>query len=493
MPLLFLPFDILEKILCCFDARGVLVCGRVCKSLHDVVTTSLPIRYTIALAARGMRDGSNHSASIAERLDMLEKYELAWRELAWKESLRFELPDPCRHVYMDDGFLLMIDQRGHLKAARLPSPLRGVTFEEYKWNVPPGFFERPFTVLMDPHRDLVAFLRATDVPGSITLDARSLSTGELHPLSPPSETIHFQRSVWDPLEEDSNASMCLWGRFLVMKCDVVVSGVRECCPRIYDWSQGGHDVTPIRSNALVDALTFLDDTHALLLVSHRSSSDHQSSELLVADLQIIDAEGRATVTPAFQLPSILWCCGGGLGCMIGLPPVVSKLADDGCYFEDDGWTLSNITTYPDESYTTAEQVALRVSFSALKTFMNGSYTGVTTEIPYSTWKKAVILDHDIPPHSIHSHYMHGSRLFFGDLGASTLGVVDFHPRRLAWMQNSNPRYRETSFGIPPQSLGIGQAIDLRISGDCLVVNEYGLGAGGLDLGPIVSITVYSLM
>lgn len=159
--LLSLPYDILEKLLLSVDFCTVLVCSRVCKSLQNVVATSLPIRYAIALAARGMRDGSNRSISLAERLEMLERYELAWRELAWKESLRIELPDPCRHVYQADGYLLFIEPvHSAVRAIRLPSPLRGVSYAEYKWAAPVGFLQGHVgTVLMDPRHDLVAFLK----------------------------------------------------------------------------------------------------------------------------------------------------------------------------------------------------------------------------------------------------------------------------------------------------------------------------------------------
>lgn len=159
MPFLSLPFDIHEKFLCCMGVRDVLVCSRVCKTLRNVVGTSLPLRYTIALAARGMCDGTNTSVSLAERLEKLERYELAWRELAWKESLRFELPALCRHVYQADGYLLIVNSEAtSVRVARLPSPLRGAPYVEYNWSAPLGLLERRGTVLMDPSQDLVAFV-----------------------------------------------------------------------------------------------------------------------------------------------------------------------------------------------------------------------------------------------------------------------------------------------------------------------------------------------
>ena len=164
MNLVNIPFDVLENILCNVDARTVLACNRTCKHLRHTVAASLTLQYIIALAARGLRDGPNKSLGLSEKLEKLNQYELAWRRLSWKESLRFELPSNAgsRHVYQADGYLMIVhppDSRAQV--IRLPSPLRGVSREDYSWLAPEDFYEWEGFALMDPHHDLVAFLRAT--------------------------------------------------------------------------------------------------------------------------------------------------------------------------------------------------------------------------------------------------------------------------------------------------------------------------------------------
>ncbi|KZV63527.1 hypothetical protein PENSPDRAFT_757906 [Peniophora sp. CONT] len=500
MPLLSLPYDILEKLLCCLNARDVLVCGRVCKFLHDVITTSLPIRYTIALAACGMRDGLNHFENLAERVEKLERYELAWRELAWKESLRIELPIPCRHVYLADGYLLSIDSAtSSVKLIRLPSPLRGSTYQEYNWDSPSEFLQGDGTVLMDPGHDLVAFLKPSVDSKNIIFHARTF-TGEAHPLAGNSAMLSISRSPEaQRVERDSDKWTTLKGRYLIGDNDarhVFENGVRIGCPRIYDWTEG-RDITPHLDSNVLCSMTFLDETHALCFVETK-----ESVELWTADLERLDPEGRAVVTHIFQFsfpPG--WTCllpFGGCGTEVGLPPVTHRELGAGCYFEDDEWSAFSTPLRVRDEKENLRQFVLRVPFSVLRRFNTSTLAHLPTIIPYSTWSDANTLveglEQPLSAYGRRESCVRGSRIIWSRARSDALHILDLHPRRLARMGIPQTRSRKETFNVPTQVSNPAHVIFFGMSGDCLVVQEHNPGEGELDdlNGPAYAITVYSL-
>ena len=173
MLLLDLPSDILELICGELDAYSAVACAQASKVLHHIVATSLLVRYTIALAMRGMRAGKKESISIAERLEMLKRYEEAWFQDSREESFRITLPEPMPlidrgnlHVHHADGYLLTwLVETGQVHVVRLPSPLRGISLEEYRWQfaLPPNPDRFQTVVLLDPQKDLVMFVEETVV------------------------------------------------------------------------------------------------------------------------------------------------------------------------------------------------------------------------------------------------------------------------------------------------------------------------------------------
>ncbi|VDB88690.1 unnamed protein product [Peniophora sp. CBMAI 1063] len=294
-----LPFDILERILCCLDVRDVLVCSSVCKLLQQTINESLPLRYAIALAERGMTDGTDSFASLAERLENLERYELAWRELRWQETLRFDLPAPSRYVYQEDGYLLIVDPAMcTVKVVRLPSPLRGVPQAEHNWSAPPAFLEGDGTVLIDVRLDLVVFLNHQNTAGATGtgVQARTLSTGEIHPLADARATCFIPRSPdsLNQVHRHSDQSMCLRGRHILWgdSAQGRIGYNHINCPRLFDWTNG-RDVTPRLNGSVTCALTFLHDGRVIAIVFNATSAAY---ELWLADPERPGSEGRASVT-----------------------------------------------------------------------------------------------------------------------------------------------------------------------------------------------------
>lgn len=184
MLLVDLPFDILESVLSNLDAYSAVACGLVCRLLHRVITSSLPIQYNIELAMRGMRAGNNESISLAERLEKLERYEVAWREGSWKESFRIDLRVPMRpnHICCADGHLVTWDpENGQVHVVRLPSPLRGISLAEYRWEFALAGVDRRYTrVMLDKRSNIIMFVRVTreviDMRTTVRSDAHRLGT-----------------------------------------------------------------------------------------------------------------------------------------------------------------------------------------------------------------------------------------------------------------------------------------------------------------------------
>lgn len=189
MLLVDIPLDILELICGELDAYSAVACGRACRGLHHIITTSQPIQYTITLGMRGMRAGRNESIDIGERLKMLERYETAWLEGAWEESYRIAVPelddDPAEQfrVHSADGYLLTWRVvTGEVRAVRLPSPLRGISLEEHRWqyNPPPDPYRLETAMLLDAQNEVVMFVELARVGEHGTLGRKYVQDHDKH-------------------------------------------------------------------------------------------------------------------------------------------------------------------------------------------------------------------------------------------------------------------------------------------------------------------------
>ncbi|KAI0055776.1 hypothetical protein BV25DRAFT_1722855 [Artomyces pyxidatus] len=85
--MLSLPNEILLRILENLEYKDVLTCRETCRTMDSMITTFVPLQYTIELAACGMLDGEGgpHTLDVHERLKLLKLYDEAWRKLHWTE------------------------------------------------------------------------------------------------------------------------------------------------------------------------------------------------------------------------------------------------------------------------------------------------------------------------------------------------------------------------------------------------------------------------
>ncbi|OBZ75010.1 hypothetical protein A0H81_05604 [Grifola frondosa] len=81
-----LPAELIIKILLDVELHNLLACRRVCRFLSELIEDAVELRYKIALGMAGLEDGPPGGLTIAERLERVEKYQDAWRNLNFTTS-----------------------------------------------------------------------------------------------------------------------------------------------------------------------------------------------------------------------------------------------------------------------------------------------------------------------------------------------------------------------------------------------------------------------
>jgi hypothetical protein len=112
----------------------------------------------LALAARGLCDGPPSSVTVADRLELVEAYEEAWRTFSWSKHLTLDLPFPHEAPYVSGGTLVL--PIGEIRDAvrsfvvqSIPSLLRGVP-ERPRWRIDFNFVIMCFVI--DATQDVLA-------------------------------------------------------------------------------------------------------------------------------------------------------------------------------------------------------------------------------------------------------------------------------------------------------------------------------------------------
>ncbi|KAI0061442.1 hypothetical protein BV25DRAFT_1916815 [Artomyces pyxidatus] len=225
-----LPAELIVLILCKLDYITLLMCTQAsqvltvcitfliffeqtCHKLRSVVQDNLVLLYEIALPGCGLRQGRRDhgepGCTLAERLESLDRYEAAWRELRWTgQSIlpEFEAhlaPEvvsgstvACQNSEIEgpDGPMYIVH--------RLPSSLRGASGRI--WSFFRDGFDFDFSA-MDEGQDL-AILHGHNTVGPLVFRFLflSLSSGDLHPLACASGSIPLS----DSREPRNKISIC---------------------------------------------------------------------------------------------------------------------------------------------------------------------------------------------------------------------------------------------------------------------------------------------
>jgi len=116
-PLLSLPSEVLIEIFSCLHPRDIAACQRSCRQLSDTVSHSQLLRYLIRIGRAGLHDPLFPGYTIRQRIDALQKWEAAWKDLEMIKSFRcVEHMVPFKTEYFESGriqddFLIMICAR----------------------------------------------------------------------------------------------------------------------------------------------------------------------------------------------------------------------------------------------------------------------------------------------------------------------------------------------------------------------------------------------
>ena len=149
---------------------------KTCKVLRDVVRQTPCLQYTLALAAHGLCDGPPSPVTVADRLELVEAYEEAWRTFSWSKHLTLDLPFPHEAPYVSGGTLVL--PVGEIRDAvrsfivqPIPSPLRGVP-ERPRWRIDLDFVVMCFVI--DATQDVLAVVPTRRHDSDITTLVSSL-------------------------------------------------------------------------------------------------------------------------------------------------------------------------------------------------------------------------------------------------------------------------------------------------------------------------------
>jgi hypothetical protein len=165
--------------------------------MYDVISRSISLRYSLQLAANGMKQGSDSHHGKMQCLEMLANHETAWRTLSWSESAPVNLLVGWREPVSVSGNVICFRSkldgpREELLLLRVPSKLRSVTMKHWRFQLPHDVQD----VCIDSGQDLLIYqcgyvtslciasllspLRCFRVK---SFHVCSLLTGESHPLA----------------------------------------------------------------------------------------------------------------------------------------------------------------------------------------------------------------------------------------------------------------------------------------------------------------------
>ncbi|KAF8558166.1 hypothetical protein OG21DRAFT_1405889 [Imleria badia] len=180
------------------DIPSLLRCMRVCKLFHSIISGSTHLAYKIELFASYMEDNEHASTDTVNRLNLLRKYNRAWRDMKWTSSGSIPMSDG--HCWeFSGGILAQSTHENELSLVQLPCKPKGIP--ERRWSVPFDFRIRDFT--LDNSQNLICNARylhglmiasVTSPHMSCKIHLRTLS-GEHHPRTAVTQITHASASL----------------------------------------------------------------------------------------------------------------------------------------------------------------------------------------------------------------------------------------------------------------------------------------------------------
>jgi hypothetical protein len=90
-----LPNEVLVEILSHLRPRDIAACQRSCRQLNDVVVCSQFLQYLIRVGKSGLHDPIPPGYTIPQRIEALERWEAAWRNLEAQSSCQVKRIVTC--------------------------------------------------------------------------------------------------------------------------------------------------------------------------------------------------------------------------------------------------------------------------------------------------------------------------------------------------------------------------------------------------------------
>ncbi|KZV62917.1 hypothetical protein PENSPDRAFT_657772 [Peniophora sp. CONT] len=174
--LLKLPNELLVLALRPLNFEDLVACKTVCRTLNNVMSSSILLQYKLVLAAYGLCDNELNVKAVSEKLQRAHLFHHALREIRWIPhfTIRFEgqhLDHPSTPLIFSN-----MTGAGDLSLIHSGSTIRDVPERQWALVPPPATV---FTYTFNIAEDL-AILQTSDAPGS-RFHLLTMSSGALHP------------------------------------------------------------------------------------------------------------------------------------------------------------------------------------------------------------------------------------------------------------------------------------------------------------------------
>ncbi|KAN0136222.1 hypothetical protein V8E53_006082 [Lactarius tabidus] len=270
-----LPIELTLRILTFFHPTELVNIRRVNRFFKSLIDETTTIQYRITLFASGMEDGPPGDLTTSERLDLLRRYEVSWKNTEWNEYKIITWPlRGWFGVWESYGNVLARNSgiQGRIDFVQLPSRLCGIPMRQ--WTLSFDFVVREFG--LDASQDLlVATKDVENVPtggGTSLIHLRSLSTGENHALAENAVLEYTQTDL-----AHSPLSVQLSGEYVGILFTVQGENETEWTKEVVVWSWRT-GVRKLVLSANLRSFTFLGDSFIL-------ASTRKPPALLVYSLQ----------------------------------------------------------------------------------------------------------------------------------------------------------------------------------------------------------------
>ncbi|KAF5387231.1 hypothetical protein D9757_006816 [Collybiopsis confluens] len=270
------PHEIVLRVLLQLDPVSLARCQMVCKFLHDTITESVSLVYTLELAISHQEDGHSSNLSAQEKLDLLRNQQRHWAKLDWGEELRYEMKRGIWELF--GNVLAQHDVDQSFIFVQFPSAHRNIA--ERTWTVKPEIQGIAQDFVIDPTQDLFILIEIPPLPPIETLSAThptyhihilTMSTATKHPLAADSGMLYHDRS----LPHLASYSMQISGDFVGIL--FYANGLLQNEFIIWGWKTGEKKLHLTGDQLL--SFSFLSERHILF----STTTVRNACELLIVD------------------------------------------------------------------------------------------------------------------------------------------------------------------------------------------------------------------